>query len=224
MNTADQQLRQQESQRVLGVVPLFNVSYNPNAVSLTSRQKFSLATRTILDPVTIAGAFVVAGLREVNDDNPGFHWGPEGYMRRTDAAYLDVVSGNLLGGALLPSVLHQDPRYFRLGHGTVTHRILYAAASNFICKHDNTGKWEPNYSNIGGNIAAGAISNLYYPSHSAGVEQTFTNGLVVTLEGAIGLVFNEFWPDISRKFLHKDPTQGLDAQQPVPQPTPPPTK
>ncbi len=218
---AEQQIKQQESQRLLGVLPQFNISYVPNAVSLTSRQKFSLAFRTLIDPVTIAGAFVVAGIREANDDNPSFRWGPEGYMRRTGATYLDSFDSTIIGKAILPSVLHQDPRYFRLGHGSDTHRFLYALASNVIAKHDSTGRWEPNYSKIGGNFASGALSNLYYPARSAGVEQTFTNGLVVTLEGAVGPIFNEFWPDISRKFLHKDPTHGLDAQPSSSQPATP---
>jgi hypothetical protein len=81
-----------------------------------------------------------------------------------------------------------------------------------MCKHDNTHKWEPNYSNVGGNIISGAISNLYYPSGSSGFGQTITNGLTVTAEGGAGSIFQEFWPDISRKLFHKDPTHGLDAQ------------
>ena len=120
--------------------------------------------------------------------------------------------GTIIGNGLLPAILHQDPRYFRLGHGTVTHRLLYALATNVICKHDNTHKWEPNYSNVGGNIISGAISNLYYPSSGSGIGETFTNGLTVTAEGGAGSIFQEFWPDISRKFLHKDPTHGLDAE------------
>lgn len=103
-------------------------------------------------------------------------------------------------------------RYFRLGHGTKTHRLFYAIATTVICKHDNTGRWEPNYSNVAGNIISGAISNLYYPSSNSGFGQTIANGLTVTAEGTIGGVFDEFWPDISRKLFHKDPTHGLDAQ------------
>ena len=118
----------------------------------------------------------------------------------------------MIGNAILPSILRQDPRYYRMGHGTAAHRILYAAATSFICKHDGTGKWEPNYSNVGGNITAGALSNLYYPSGDTGVGHTIATGFVVTAEGAIGAEFDEFWPDISRKMFHKDPTHGLDAE------------
>jgi len=209
---ADEQIKEQEKQRVVGIVPAFNISYRSDAVSLSAGQKMRLAFRSATDPVAFAAAFLVAGYHEALDDDTGFGWGIEGYGKRSGAAYLDAFDGSMIGNGILPSILHQDPRYFRLGHGTTTHRILYALATNVICKHDNTGKWEPNYSNVGGNIISGAISNLYYPSGSSGIGQTFTNGLTVTAEGGAGSIFQEFWPDISRKLLHRDPTHGLDAQ------------
>lgn len=209
---AEEQLKEEEQQRVLGVVPNFNISYRHDAVSLTAAQKMRLAFRSAIDPVTFAGAFLVAGYHEALDDDTGFRWGIEGYGRRSGAAYLDAFDGTIIGNGILPAVLHQDPRYFRLGHGTVRHRLLYAIATTFICKHDNTGKWEPNYSNVAGNIVSGAISNLYYPSQNSGVGETISNGLTVTAEGTVGGVFDEFWPDISRKLLHRDPTHGLDNQ------------
>jgi hypothetical protein len=209
---AEQQIKEQEQQRLVGVLPQFNISYRSDAVSMSASQKIKLSLRSATDPVAFAVAFVAAGYHEAMDDDKGFGWGIEGYGKRSGAAYLDAFDGNLIGNGILPAVLHQDPRYFRLGHGTVTHRLLYSLATNVICKHDNTGKWEPNYSNVGGNIVSGAISNLYYPSQDSGIGQTFTNGFIVTAEGGFGSIFDEFWPDISRKILHKDPTHGLDAQ------------
>ena len=209
---AEEQIKEQEKQRVLGILPSFNVSYRSDAVSLTPKQKISLAFHSATDPVTFATAFIVAGYHEARDDNPGFGWGIEGYGKRSGAAYLDAFDGSMIGNGFLPALLHQDPRYFRMGHGTVTHRLLYALATNVICKHDNTGKWEPNYSNVLGNIASGGISNLYYPSSDSGIGQTFTNGFIVTAEGGVGSIFQEFWPDVSRKLFHRDPTHGLDAQ------------
>jgi hypothetical protein len=209
---AEEQIKEQEKQRTLGVLPAFNISYRADAVSLTAGQKLKLSFRSATDPVAFAAAAAVAGYHEAEDDDTGFGWGPEGYGKRVGAAYLDAFDGTIIGNGILPSILHQDPRYFRLGHGTTMHRLLYALATNVICKHDNTHKWEPNYSNVAGNIISGAISNLYYPSGQSGVGQTLTNGLVVTAEGGAGSIFQEFWPDISRKFLHKDPTNGLDAQ------------
>jgi hypothetical protein len=209
---AEEQIKEQEKQRVVGVLPQFNISYRSDAASMTAGQKMRLSFRSATDPVAFATAFVAAGYHEAMDDDKGFGWGLQGYGKRSGAAYLDAFDGNIIGNGILPSILHQDPRYFRMGHGTFTHRLLYSLATNVICKHDNTGKWEPNYSNVSGNIISGAISNLYYPSGSSGVSQTFTNGFIVTAEGGIGSIFDEFWPDVSRKVLHRDPTHGLDAQ------------
>jgi hypothetical protein len=209
---AEEQIKEQEKQRVVGVLPSFNVSYRSDAVSMTAEQKMKLAFRSVIDPVAFGAAFLVAGYHEGMHDDVGFPWGIKGLGERSGAAYLDAFDGGMIGNGILPSLLHQDPRYFRLGHGTTSHRLLYAAATAVICKHDNTGKWEPNYSNVSGNIIAGAISNLYYPSNNSGISQTFTNGMIVTAEGGFGSIFQEFWPDISRKILHRDPTHGLDAQ------------
>jgi hypothetical protein len=209
---AEEEIRQEEHQRVLGMVPDFGTSYVSNAVSLTAGQKMQLAFRSAVDPAQFGIAALVAGWGEASDSDSGFPWGPSGFGERFGAKYLDAFDGGMIGGGILPSLFHQDPRYFRLGHGSTTHRLLYAISTSFICKHDNTGRWEPNYSNVLGNIASGALSNLYYPNADSGIGLTIGNGMVVTAEGAAGGVFEEFWPDISRKLFHKDPTHGLDAQ------------
>jgi hypothetical protein len=209
---AEEQIREQEHQRIAGIVPSFNVTYRADAVSLTAAEKFKLDLRAAIDPYTFAIAAITAGLGEAEDSNTGFGWGPGGYGERWAAAYGDNVIGNLIGNAVLPSILHQDPRYFRLGHGSIGHRMLYSAATSFICKHDNTGKWEPNYSNVLGNMIAGEISTTYYPNSKGDGLQAVETGLTVTFEGTFGAELQEFWPDISRRFFHKDPTHGLDAQ------------
>ena len=209
---AEAQIKEEEKQRVLGVVPSFNVSYRSDAVSLTGWQKMRLAFRSATDPVTFGAAFAIGGYHEVRNDLSGFRWGIAGYGERAGAAYLDAFDGTMIGNGILPALLHQDPRYFRRGHGSVPHRLFYAASTAFVCKHDNTGKWEPNYSNVLGNVASGAISNLYYPGSNSGIGLTVSNGMIQTAEGAFGGIFQEFWPDISRRLFHKDPTHGLDAQ------------
>lgn len=209
---AAQQVKDEEHQRILGVLPNFGTTYVSDAASLTVGQKMSLALRSAVDPATFGIAALVAGYHEANDDYSGFGWGAQGFGKRWGAAYLDAFDGAIIGNGILPAVFHQDPRYFRLGHGTTTHRLLYAAMTTVMCKHDNSARWEPNYSNVGGNIIAGAISNYYYPSQQSGWGQTIESGMIVTLEGTGGGIFNEFWPDISRKLFHKDPTHGLDAQ------------
>ena len=209
---AEEQIKEQEKQRTGGFLPAFNVSYRSDAASMSPGQKMRLAFRSATDPVSFAGAFLIAGYHEARDDDKGFGWGPEGYGKRSGAAYLDDFDGAMIGNGILPVILHQDPRYFRMGHGATSRRLLYAMAATVICKHDNTGKWEPNYSNVAGNLISGEISNLYYPSSDSGTSQAITNGMIVTAEGGLGSIFQEFWPDVSRKFFHKDPTHGLDAQ------------
>jgi hypothetical protein len=213
---AQKQIKQQEKQRVLGILPMFNTSYVSDAVSLTAGEKIKLAFRTVIDPVSFAGPAIVAGIGELStsNNNDGFGWGPDGYAKRWGAAYLDSFNGTMIGNGFLPALLRQDPRYFRLGRGSAMKRMGYSIASVAICKHDKTGRWEPNYSNVGGNLIAGALSNLYYPASPdhGGWAQTFTSGIVVTAEGGIGSMFQEFWPDISRKLFKKDPTHGRDAQ------------
>jgi hypothetical protein len=189
-----------------------SVVYSRDAASLTKGQKMNLAFHSAVSPFTIAKSFALAGYHEAMNDDQGFGWGVEGYGKRTGAAYLDAFDSNMIGKGILPSILHQDPRYFRRGQGSTPHRLFYALATTVICKHDHTGKWEPNYSNVLGHIAASGLSNLYYPSGSVGVGKTFSDGLTSTALGGVTAVFKEFWPEVSRKILHRDPTKGLDAQ------------
>jgi hypothetical protein len=99
-----------------------------------------------------------------------------------------------------------------LGHGSNRHRILHAAGSSILCRHDHSGRWEPNYSNVFGNIGSAAISDLYYPSDRSGAGFAFGEGFFDTAKNSATAVFREYWPDISRKFFHRDPTHGLDAE------------
>ena len=199
---AAEQLKQQEHQRILGVVPNFNTTDNANALPLSAGQKFQLMFRGIIDPFEFVAAGADAGLSQAEDDFPEYGQGAEGYGKRFGASYADTFDGALWGNAILPALLHQDPRYFRKGSGSFTHRLFYAVSTTVWTKNDN-GKWGPNYSNVAGNLIAGGISNLYYPASDRGVGLTFERGLTVTAEGAIGAVGVEFWPDIARKVFHK---------------------
>ena len=189
---AEEQIKEEEKQRVLGVIPNFYVSYVPNAVPLTSKQKFRLAWRTTIDPVTfgltgaIAGA--AAGAKRLQRLRPG----REGYGKRYGANYADLVTGTFIGSAILPSLLKQDPRYFYKGTGTVRARFFYAIANSVICKGDN-GRWQPNYSSILGSLASGGISNAYYPAQNRdGAELTFENALIGIGTTAAVNVIQEF--------------------------------
>lgn len=189
---AQEQLNVEEQQRVLGVFPNYYVSYDRDAVPLTPGQKFQLAWKTEINPVTWAVTGAIAGAEQAENTFAGYGQGAQGYAKRFGANYADGFIGNMIGGAILPSVLKQDPRYFYKGTGSVMSRALYAIANSVICKGDN-GHWQPNYSGIVGGLAAGGISNLYYPaSDRNGITLTFENTMIGTGEGAVQNLFQEF--------------------------------
>lgn len=199
---AADELRVEEQQRILGVMPNFNTSNIQDAAPLSPEQKLQLAAKEAFDPFTFAVAGLDAGLSQAQNDFPEYHQGALGYAKRFGASYADSFDGTMIGNALFPILLKQDPRYFRKGTGSFGSRLWYSFMSTFKCKDDD-GAWRPNYSNVLGNIAAGGLSNLYYPPSDRGVGLTFERAATVTAEGAIGAVFFEFWPDISRKIFPK---------------------
>lgn len=208
---AEQELKQQEQQRILGVVPNFNSTDVQNAAPLTAGQKFRLAFRIAVDPFQFVAAGLDAGYSQAQNDFPGYGQGAQGYGKRLGAAYADQFSGTLLAGAIFPVLLREDPRYFRKGTGTIKHRLLYAVSTTFWSKNDN-GTWGPNYSNVLGNLAAGGLANVYYPSTDRGAGLTFQRAATVTAEGTIGAVFVEFWPDIERKLSrHRGKQQSTQS-------------
>lgn len=198
---AEEQLRQEKKQRI-GVLPNFNASYISNAVPLTSGQKFRLMFSTEKDPATIGFSMFVALIGQAEGSHPAYGGGIGGYGKRFGQNYADTFDGAFWGNAVLPSLWHQDPRYFRLGHGSAWHRIGYALSTNIRAKHDGTGKWEPNYSNLVGNLISGGISNIYLPSNERGVGSTFEGAFLVTAEGGIGSMLEEFYPDFTG-YLHR---------------------
>lgn len=200
---AEQELKQQETQRVAGIMAAFNTTRNPEATPLSPDQKFRLFFRSAFDPWPFSLTAVVAGIGQAQDSNPEWGGGMQGYAKRFGAGYSDYFLGNFFGNAVLPSLLHEDPRYFQKGTGNPIKRILWAAASTGWCKRDN-GKWGPNYANIGGNLIGSAIGRLYYPASARTVSQTFSDGLTVSAEGIVGAELIEFWPDVVRHHREKE--------------------
>jgi hypothetical protein len=191
---AQKQLEQEEHQRMLGVIPNFNEVIGGHAEPLTPGQKFHLFFKGSIDPYQFVIAGIDAGIEQAQDEYPSYDQGVLGYLKRFGASYADSFDGNFFGNAVLPSLLHQDPRYFRLGHGTFKHRLFYSMISTVRAKSD-AGKWQPNYSNVIGNFIGGAISNAYYPAVDRGVALTLERGATVTAEGTFGAFLEEFYPD-----------------------------
>jgi hypothetical protein len=159
---AQAQIKAEERQRFLFIIPNFFVSYVSNPVPLTARQKLALATRATLDPYHLINVGIDAGWEQWRNDYPGYGQGTAGYAKRYGAAYGNVISGDFIGEGVMPALLHQDPRYFYKGTGSIPSRIGYALFAIVRTKSDN-GKWQPNYSGFLGGLAAGAISNSYLP-------------------------------------------------------------
>lgn len=200
--TSEEQLKQQEKQRILGVMATFNTTQNRQALPLTSAEKFQLFFKSVTDPWPFVLTGFVAAVDQADDSFPQYRQGWKGYGKRYGASYADYFSGNFFGNAVLTSLWHEDPRYYQKGTGSALSRALWAAGSTGWCKRDN-GTWGPNYANVMGNLIGASISNVYYPSVDSTVAGTIERGVTVTAEGAVGAELIEFWPSIERRYRRK---------------------
>lgn len=190
---AEEQIHVEEKQLLLGVVPNYYVTYVPEAEPLNRRQKFQLGWKFAINPFSFGIAGFIAGFEQANNSFSGYGQGAQGYAKRFAATYADFASGTLFGNVVFPILLKQDPRYFYKGTGSKKSRFLYAVANAVICKGDN-GHWQPNYSSILGSLAAGGLSNVYYPAANRnGVGLTFENTLIGIGGSALGGVVEEFF-------------------------------
>lgn len=172
------QVKAEEKQRVLGIIPNFYVAYDPRTVPLTTKLKFQLAARASTDAVTIAGTAFLAGIYQASD-NLAYVQGAKGYGQRFGAIYATGVSDIMIGGAILPSLLHQDPRYFYQGTGTKKSRLMHAVSAPFWCKGDN-GQYQFNYSSIAGDLASASLENVYLRPSDRGAGTTLSSAAVTT--------------------------------------------
>ena len=165
---------------------------------LSPKAKFTLVFRTSFDYVMYPYVGLLAGINQATNSEPGYGQGTAGYAKRYGAAFADSTDESFWTAAILPSLLHQDPRYYQLGRGGFLHRVGYSVSRQFITRSDS-GKREFNLSEIAGSAISAGISNLYHPSD----DRTFANTLSVwwTQLGwdSLASVVKEFWPSIHRK-------------------------
>ena len=190
--------------RIFGVLPNYRTADGlAPFVPITARRKFYIASKDSFDyPVYLTSA-LFAGLYQVENSNPSFGQGVKGYAKRLASSYGDQAVGNLMTEAIFPSLLQEDPRYFRLGsgRGTTWHRVGYAVTRVFVVRTDK-GKWDFNYSEWLGNTTTVAISNLYYPDTRTAADNAQKLCIQVGTD-AFSQVMKEFWPDIKRKLSKK---------------------
>ena len=188
---ATQQLKAEEQQRILSVIPNIYVVYEPHPEPLTTRMKYHMAYKSLTNPFFFARTAAWAGISQARDNPSEWNQGAAGYGKRLGAGFADAVTGSLITNAILPSILHQDPRYFYQGTGTKKSRALHAMLAPVICKGDN-GAWQPNYSQWGGSLIGYSISTAYYPSSSRTAGHVFqTFGVDMGLH-VVGSLVQEF--------------------------------
>ena len=190
VEVATEEVKEQEQQRALGFIPNFYVTYRQDAAPMTTKLKFQLAWKSSIDPVTILGTAFLAGLQQAADQYPEFGQGAEGYGKRLGATYADVFASTFISGAVFPSLLKQDPRYYYQGTGTKRSRLVHAVLNSVECKGDN-GRWQVNYSNIAGIFAGAAIASTLYPKTNTGMF-TLSNGFIRLGESSLAGVVQEF--------------------------------
>jgi len=199
---AAEQIRAEEKQRLIGVIPNFYTSYIYDAAPLTWKQKFSLAARGTFDPVALIGVGFGAGIEQATNAYAGYGQGAAGYSKRYAARFVDGRSSDLLTHAVFPALLHQDPRYYYQGSGSVKSRVVHAVRSAFVTRSDS-GRPVFNSSYLLGDMCAGALSNLYYPKANRGANLVSTNA-AVGLAGRVGT-------NLIREFLSKRLTTNVSG-------------
>jgi hypothetical protein len=204
---AEEQIKQQEKQRVLGIAPNFYVSYIPDAAPLNTRQKFQLAWKSSIDPMTFVGVGILAGFEQAAGDFSGYGQGADGYAKRLGAGFADNFIGTFMDSAVFTSLFKQDPRYFYQGTGTTKSRLVHALSNAVIRKGDN-GKWQPNYSAFVGSFVASGISYIYYPPSDRGGGLLAENALITIGGGAVAGVFQEF---VLRKITTHSKAQSVSG-------------
>jgi hypothetical protein len=187
---ATQQVKAQERQRGFVIIPNFYAVYVPNPAPLNARLKFRLALRVARDPFTFAGVAMVAGIGQATN-HPDYAQGAKGYGQRFAANYANSLTDIMLTGVILPSLLHQDPRYFYKGTGTRKARAAHVVYSLIVSRGDN-GHLQPNYSQLGGDLMSAAISNLYYPRANRGAGLVFQGFATFTVEHLAVRMLDEF--------------------------------
>lgn len=203
---AEVEVKEQEKQRVLGFIPNFYATYVPDAAPLPPRLKFQLAWKSVTDPISILGVGFLAGIYQASDQLNGYGQGAAGYGRRFGAVYGDVFIGTFVDSAILPTLLHQDPRYFYRGPNSSGSRFMYAIGNAVICKGDNK-KYQPNYSAILGSFITSGISQAYYPSSDRGTSLYFQTAFIRIAEGSIAGIFQEYVVPKLTPRLKKHPPQ-----------------
>jgi hypothetical protein len=186
--------------RIFWIIPNYRTTplethYHP----ITAREKFKIARQDVLDPGSFLLAGAIAGIGQATNNNESFGQGTAGYARRYGTAYGDIVIGDYMTAAIVPSLIHQDPRYFRKGSGSGMSRLGHSL-KQIVWTRMDSGRYMFNFSEVGGNLAAAGIANAYYPDNRTLGDTGQRFAMQIGLDMA-GNILKEFWPDVEGK-LH----------------------
>jgi len=205
--------KKEQSQRLLGVIPQFGTTSRRSAPPLSNAGKFHLFVKSAFDPVELSVVGLQAGIGQAEDEFPEYGQGAAGYGKRYGATLADEVSSGFFSNYSYPVLFKEDPRYFRLGEGSIGHRIRYSLLQEVVCRTDKGGRsfsWE----NALGAFTAGGLANAYYPPAERGVSLTMSRSVIALGYGSLGGLVDEFYPDISHRLLHKkNNSEPLPAEQ-----------
>jgi hypothetical protein len=209
--------KQEQSQRMLGVIPQFGTTNRQNAPPLSPGEKFHLFFKSAFDPVEIVTVGAQAGISQSQDEFPEYGQGAAGYGKRYGSTLADEVSSGFFANFFYSYLFHEDPRYFRLGQGSIKHRIGYSIFQEVSCRTDHGTRsfaWE----NVFGALSSGSLSNAYYPPKERGLGLTMSRSAISIGYGSLGGLVSEFYPDISRRLFHHherlpSPDSGMSSSQ-----------
>jgi len=191
-----------DEERLFAVIPTYAITNDKNAPPLSRAGKFKVFFQNSTDPFIFLGIGLQAAISQATNEFPAYGQGAAGYGKRLGASYADFATSQFMSTFAFPSLLREDPRYFREGSGPSKKRLGHALSSAIVTRKDS-GKNGFNWSNVLGTLAAGGISNAYYPDENRGWGLTFSRAAISIGFGTAGAIFSEFGPDLQRKMAKK---------------------
>ena len=194
-------LKKEQSQRILATIPNFGTTNRRSPPPLTPGQKFHLFAKSAFDPVELGVTSMQAAISQGENEFPEYGQGAAGYGKRYGATFADEVSSGFFTDYFYPVVFKQDPRYYRLGEGSIKRRLVYALEQEVVCHNDHGGH-SPSWENAFGALTSGGLSNAYYPPSDRGFGLTMSRAGISAAYGTLAGVVDEFYPDIHHWMFH----------------------
>lgn len=206
--------------RILDVMPNYGTVENADKLPpITTGQKYRLATAGVLDYFTFPFNGVLAAIDQANNSPKSWGQGWGAYGKRYGASFADNGIGTYMTTAIFPSMLHEDPRYYQLGHGSVAHRTFYSLSRLIVARTDS-GHARFNYSENIGNAVAAGLSNIYHAPEDRTWSRNLETYAELDMWDGLSNVMKEFWPDVHRMMQHKHNSNPAITPAPDPAPTP----